>query len=224
MIATIKAVALDKDGVTFDSERLYADALLQTMTDFSLPPDPTIPDAFCGLSSGDTRAFLQQRLGAQIDMDVFFSAWFKNRDALIDTRGVPFMPGADRLIETLAEQDCPLALVTSDSLDNLLQDFARCSKPELLKSFSVIISLDDVSQPKPAPEPYLRAAAYLGVNPPQLLAIEDSDFGAQAALSAGCLTLMFPGERTPDAAVAGAVHRIITHHEETLRVIREYCA
>ena len=45
---------------------------------------------------------------------------------------------------------------------------------------------------KPDPEPYLAAAAALGVEPSACLAIEDSPTGAASALAAGCATLGVP--------------------------------
>jgi beta-phosphoglucomutase-like phosphatase (HAD superfamily) len=44
---------------------------------------------------------------------------------------------------------------------------------------------DEVSQPKPAPDVYLRAAELLAVNPGACLVIEDSPTGIAAAREAG---------------------------------------
>ena len=115
MTPPIAAVAFDKDGVTFDSERIYAESLLQTLVALPQPPADAqaLVDACSGLSSAATAALLQQTLGADIDMDAFFRRWFAQRDAIIATRGVPFMPGADTLIEALYAAGYPLALVTA---------------------------------------------------------------------------------------------------------------
>ena len=62
----IAAVALDKDGVTFDSERIYADALLLTLRALPKPyPEPEALAARCsGESSTATAAILQAALAA----------------------------------------------------------------------------------------------------------------------------------------------------------------
>jgi HAD superfamily hydrolase (TIGR01509 family) len=49
----------------------------------------------------------------------------------------------------------------------------------------ISVSINDVLNGKPHPEPYQRAAALLGVEPQQCLAIEDSPTGARAAYAAG---------------------------------------
>ena len=56
----------------------------------------------------------------------------------------------------------------------------------------ITVSRDDVEQGKPAPDPYLRAAALLGVAPQDCLVVEDSAPGAAAGLAAGMLTLGWP--------------------------------
>jgi beta-phosphoglucomutase-like phosphatase (HAD superfamily) len=59
----------------------------------------------------------------------------------------------------------------------------------LLGSFRGIVSADDVSRSKPAPDAYLRAADVLGVRPQQCVAIEDSHWGLDAARQAGMKTI-----------------------------------
>jgi beta-phosphoglucomutase-like phosphatase (HAD superfamily) len=51
---------------------------------------------------------------------------------------------------------------------------------------------DEVGRGKPHPEPYLTAAAALGVPPERCVAIEDSPTGVAAAMAAGCATLGVP--------------------------------
>jgi beta-phosphoglucomutase-like phosphatase (HAD superfamily) len=69
-------------------------------------------------------------------------------------------------------------------------------------TFEVIVTGDTVDRGKPHPEPYLKAAAILGVDPADTVAIEDSNTGASSAEAAGCTVLVvenhvpvLPGER-----------------------------
>lgn len=55
--------------------------------------------------------------------------------------------------------------------------------------FPVIVAADHVTECKPAPEPYLKAAAGLGARPEACLAIEDSPAGLAAAKAAGMRTI-----------------------------------
>lgn len=55
----------------------------------------------------------------------------------------------------------------------------------LQDSFDAIIAAEDVIHGKPDPEPFLKAAALLGVNPTKCLVFEDSPTGIAAAQAAG---------------------------------------
>ena len=59
-------------------------------------------------------------------------------------------------------------------------------------AFATVVTGDRVEFGKPHPEPYLTAAAELGVHPGQCLAIEDSNTGAKSAVAAGCTVLCVP--------------------------------
>ncbi len=59
----------------------------------------------------------------------------------------------------------------------------------LLHHFPVIVAADDVTECKPAPEPYLKAATALSADPARCVAIEDSAAGLAAAKAAGMRTI-----------------------------------
>ena len=101
---------------------------------------------------------------------------------------VPWRPGARELLADLNAQHVPCALVT--------MSWQRFVDPILAQlpggAFSSIVTGDRVEFGKPHPEPYLTAAAELGVVPEECLAIEDSNTGAKSAVAAGCTVLCVP--------------------------------
>ena len=56
----------------------------------------------------------------------------------------------------------------------------------LLEFMAVTVSNEDVTHPKPSPDPYLLAASLLGLSPSHCLAVEDHERGVQSATAAGC--------------------------------------
>jgi beta-phosphoglucomutase-like phosphatase (HAD superfamily) len=102
----------------------------------------------------------------------------------------------------------PAAVATSATPQNAHASLTRIG---LADTFAVIISAADVSTGKPHPEPYLKAAAGLGVPPANCLVIEDSVSGIRAAKAAGakCLAMATTFSRealavhSPDWLVAG---------------------
>jgi beta-phosphoglucomutase-like phosphatase (HAD superfamily) len=58
--------------------------------------------------------------------------------------------------------------------------------------FPVTVTGDDVTRPKPDPEPYLLAAKLLGADPERCVALEDSPNGVASATGAGCRVVAVP--------------------------------
>ena len=73
--------------------------------------------------------------------------------------------------------------------------------------FPVVVAADDVTACKPSPEPYVTAAARLGVDPASCVAIEDSQPGLQAARAAGMRTIGIT-TTSPRHLLTGADHVI----------------
>jgi HAD superfamily hydrolase (TIGR01509 family) len=103
-------------------------------------------------------------------------------------RSVPWRPGAVELLAGLRERGVPCALVT--------MSYRRFVAPILSAlpagTFEQVVTGDAVLHGKPHPEPYLKAARALGVDPADCLAIEDSNTGARSAEAAGCTVLVVP--------------------------------
>lgn len=101
---------------------------------------------------------------------------------------VPWRPGARELLSDLRAHDVPCALVT--------MSWQRFVDPIIAQlpadTFASVVTGDRVELGKPHPEPYLTAAAELGLDPAACVAIEDSNTGAKSAVAAGCTVLVVP--------------------------------
>ncbi|PKI92886.1 hydrolase [Actinomycetales bacterium SN12] len=107
---------------------------------------------------------------------------------LLRTQGVPFRPGARELLADLRAEGIPTALVTMSlrrmALDVVAQiDFA---------AFDLVVAGDEVERPKPFPDPYLAAAAQLGIDIVDAVVIEDSPTGVASGAASGAVTLGVP--------------------------------
>lgn len=60
---------------------------------------------------------------------------------------------------------------------------------DLLELFTIVVYGDDITEPKPNPQPYLLALEKAGVRAEESLAFEDSETGVQSAHSAGIRTI-----------------------------------
>lgn len=75
----------------------------------------------------------------------------------------------------------------------------------------VFVTADDVARGKPDPEPFLTAAARLGVDPARCLVVEDAVAGIAAARAAGCAVLGVSGTVGADELAADLVVADFTH-------------
>jgi HAD superfamily hydrolase (TIGR01509 family) len=98
---------------------------------------------------------------------------------------IPWRPGARDLLDDLRAAQVPCALVTM-SYRRLAQAVVEALPPGI---FQAVVAGDDVSRGKPHPEPYLAAAALLGLPPGECVAIEDSPSGVASAVAAGMRVL-----------------------------------
>lgn len=101
---------------------------------------------------------------------------------------VPFRAGAGELLAACVAAGVPNALVTMsyDVLARAVVDALPAG------TFATVVTGDQVTHGKPHPEPYLTAAARLGVDPSRCVAVEDSPPGVASAEAAGCRVLAVP--------------------------------
>jgi sugar-phosphatase len=100
-----------------------------------------------------------------------------------DTEGVVAMPGAHALLQALPAD--AWTIVTSGNVDLAVARLRAVGLPIP----AAMVTADDVTHGKPAPEPYLLGAQRLGVAPTRCLVIEDAPAGIQAGRAAGVRVL-----------------------------------
>ena len=149
----------------------------------------------------DAAVVLRDRGGVDIDPHAIVERMLDGVIARVREH-VPWRPGARRLLTELNDLGVPCALVTMSwrrLADAILEELAPIH-------FDVVVTGDDVRDGKPHPEPYLRRAAALGVDPTECVAIEDSPTGVASATAAGCVVVAVP-HIVRDRAGAGPLRR-----------------
>jgi HAD superfamily hydrolase (TIGR01509 family) len=114
-------------------------------------------------------------------------------------------PGAAQLVARIRLAGLPLAVASNSPRRHLLAGLRRAG---LQQEFDVVLGVDDVASPKPAPDLYLAACSALGVAPAAAIALEDSPPGVAAARAAGLWVIGIPsisGVVLPADLVAGSL-------------------
>lgn len=133
----------------------------------------------------DSGRYIRRRMGLDASAEEIVELLLDGVVERIE-RAVPWRPGARELLEGLNAAGVHCALVTM-SWQRFVAPVLRRLPPE---TFQAVVTGDQVSFGKPHPEPYRTAAAALGVDPADCLAIEDSNTGAKSAEAAGCTVLV----------------------------------
>lgn len=189
------------DGTLVDSEKLWDISLAALYDHHGGRLTSEVRASLVGSSAENTIATVYADLGLDPDPAAMAEAnrWLHDYTAGLFDGGLPWCDGAPELLEALAAEGTPMALVTNTQralTDRALNSIGR-------HFFSVTVCGDEVTRGKPAPDVYLRAAELLGLRPAACLAIEDSVTGTAAAESAGCPVLVVPN----DVAVPGGPRR-----------------
>ena len=185
------------DGTLVDTERYWMAAEEELVESFG--GRWTHEDALGLVGSGlweSARVF--QAAGVDLDADTIVARLTARVQEQLAEHGVPWRPGARELLEALRMASVPTALVTM-SVRAMADDIVRAIPFE---AFDVIVTGDSVDNAKPHPEPYLVAAAQLGVDVRECVAIEDSPAGLTSAWSAGAVTVGVPNFIALDEAPA----------------------
>jgi HAD superfamily hydrolase (TIGR01509 family) len=185
---TITTVVFDFDGVIADTEPLHLGAFQQVFGERGWTLDESAYfDRYLGCDDrGLVMAFADDtRLDLNAaDIDALVAAKARHFGRALAAGEVLF-PGAKQTIERLASRF--VLGIASGSLHHEIVEVLTAAG--LANRFPVIVAADDVSSTKPSPEPYLTAAARLGVEPSACVAIEDSVPGLRAAHGAGMRTI-----------------------------------
>ena len=162
----MRFVLSDLDGVLVDSgaavERVWRDWALELGLD---------PEEVGRATHGVPSRQVIERVAPHLDA----VAEAERVDRLHAETGGTALPGARELIEAAA------AVVTSCSVPLARARLRAAGLPE----HAVMITSELTERGKPHPDPYLAAAAALGVDPADCIVIEDSPAGIAAARAAG---------------------------------------
>ncbi|MCC7322057.1 MAG: HAD family phosphatase [Rubellimicrobium sp.] len=182
------AALFDLDGTLLDTEALCNETGVAACRALGAPVDLAFFEGLAGIHDAERSRRIAQATGRPLDPQAFYAEWDRLTFARMEG-GVPLKEGARALLTLLAGRELRLALVTSSRREPARVKLRAAGLAHL---FACVVTVEDVAHPKPAPDPYLFAAAALGVDPRRCVVFEDSDPGAQAGHEAGCTVVQVP--------------------------------
>lgn len=176
------------DGTLLDSETWFARAMFSAAEDFGVAMTEELHRSLIGCPRDESDRKILATFGSAFPLQKYHDACHSAFDRLCREH-IPLRPGARELLGFLKSAGIPRAVATSAQRDSARRSLERGG---VLHLFDAVVTRSDVSQGKPHPESFLRAAELLKARPAHCLAVEDSYLGVRAASAAGMATVMIP--------------------------------
>jgi len=207
----LKAVIFDLDGVLCSTDKYHFAAWKMIADELGLPFDEQKNNRLRGVSRMDSlEIILGDRSSEFTDEEKKALADRKNaayRKLLKNLSGSDIAEGAEEVIGHLRAEGKLIAVGSSSKNTKMILE-----QLGLLHSFDAISDGTNIMRSKPDPEVFLKAAEYLGIEPPACLVVEDARSGIEAAGRAGMRSAAIG-----DAAGCG----IADHDLESLTDLKE---
>lgn len=172
MLLTCKAILFDLDGVLVDSTLAVERVWRRWALAHGVDPEYVTENAH-GRRSIETIRIVAPYLDAeQENLNV-------EGMEIADKEGVVAIPGSAKLLSSLPPERFIIVTSATAALAVARLGYAGLPVPERL------VTAGDVTEGKPAPEPYLKGAAALGFPPRDCVVFEDTPAGVQSAKAAG---------------------------------------
>ncbi len=186
------AVLFDLDGVLLDSEQTWDEARRSFVATHGGTWRSTATRTMMGMSAPEWSQYLHDELGVR-DPPASISEGVAALVLAAYHERLPLLPHAAETVRVLADR-WPLGLASSSNRP-VIDAFLDGSG--LRACFAVVVSSEEVTHGKPAPDVYLAAATGLRVPPSECVAVEDSTNGIRSAHAAGTHVVAIPNRHFP---------------------------
>jgi len=203
MLENIKALVFDMDGTMIANKKYHDDAWIAFCKTYR--QDANIDDFIYRYAGKTNEAILEMVFDRKLTIEEIrnyenikesiyremYTPHFKLVDGLID------------LLELAKQKGLKLAIATSAPQVNV--DFV-CKNGNIGKYFDTTINSTMVTEGKPSPEVFLKAAKALNVQPSECICFEDSKVGIAASLAAGMKTVGIATELSVETLLGLGAH------------------
>lgn len=207
----VDAVVFDMDGLMFNTEDLYDIVGEKLLNRRGHQFSDELKLAIMGLPGPVAFTVLKERCQLDDSIEVLAAECDEIFVSLLPAQ-IETMPGLESLLELIEKLGISKAIATSSH-----RKFAQRALGmfELEPRFEFVLTSESVTHGKPHPEIYLSAADRLGVKPQNMLVLEDSVNGSNAAIAANAITVAVPSRRV-DRGQFGSVYAICERLDDSL--------
>lgn len=175
------ALIFDMDGTLVDSGKLHEHAWIVLLTRYGIPVDRKLMRSLAGVPTKETIDILLKTFSLRVTASL--EEMNEHKESIVREH-MPHFLKPTTLIELVKQYHGrkKMAVGTGASTTEATAALKLCG---LNKFLDAIVGADQVANPKPAPDIFLRCAELLDVSATRCVVFEDSKLGLQAAHSAG---------------------------------------
>jgi len=201
----LKAVIFDMDGVLVDSMPYHADAWVSVFKDVGI--NIRREDIFDIEGSNHTGIInlVFKKAGRTPEPVDFIRLAQKKQEIFSKINKVKVFDGIYDCINSLKNK-CVLGVASGSDKAVVIELIERFFP----KTFTAIVSGNDVKEGKPSPEPYLKAVEMLKVNKDECIVIENAPLGVESAKRAGLYCIAIPTYVKPELLKDADI--VLTNH------------
>lgn len=190
---TIKGIVFDFDGLIIDTETPELKAWQELFESYQVEFPFHDYSQNIGMVYDDSSALqiLEERLGHKLDQDAVFQDFKQRKKVLTDQE--PLCQGVMDYLETAKSLGLKIGLASSAKREWV--DY-HIQRKAIVSFFNSIFTVEDVSAPKPDPALYTLTISSFGLQPGEVIALEDSFNGIQSAKDAGLVAVAVPNPVT----------------------------
>ncbi len=196
-----RAVIFDFDGVLIDSEIVNIEAGVRGFAAFGYELTQEDRKTILGRHSEDYTRMFQKKYNLP---ESIIGDLLSNIDEEYDSMFESFIrlkPDVKETIGFLKSKGVSLSIATGNELMNVQKFVEKFGFQDIFDHFT---TFEDVTKRKPDPEVYVVAKEKTGLPVKEILAIEDTGIGIEAAKGAGLVCVAIPTEHTQKQDLLGA--------------------
>jgi beta-phosphoglucomutase len=183
-----QGIILDLDGVICDTAEFHYKAWKRLAAEYDLLLTHEHNEQLKGVSRADSLKLILEWAGRVLNPEQFNrdldrkNGWYLELVESMNSKDL--LPGVRDFFERAVRYNIPLALGSASKNARLV-----LSKVGLVDAFKDIVDASTVTNGKPHPETFLKAAEMLNIAPENCIVFEDSLSGIQAAKAANMYTV-----------------------------------
>lgn len=177
----VKALIFDMDGLLVDSEGLASIAMNRMLDERCISPRAEVQERLLGRRLVEALAIVKEGYELDDELDFLVDQYAGYRTEALRGSVQP-MPGALEIIQRARLAGLPIGLATSGMRIHVDISLGETG---LAGGFDSETTGDEVNRGKPSPDLFLLAAERIGLSPSEIVVLEDSPLGVEAAHNAG---------------------------------------